>query len=146
MIMEFCAKRFDELTLTELYEILRLRAEVFLLEQGIVCQDMDRKDYDSLHCMVKSDGEIVGYLRAFLSDDKSDAVIGRVVTSQHRNGIGRYLTSESIESVKKHFGVSGIIVYAQIQAEGFYEKMGFVRVSDEYIKEGIPHVTMELNM
>ena len=144
--MDYCAKEFGSLTNSELYEILRARAQIFLLEQGIVCQDMDRTDYRSLHCMVLDGDSLCGYLRAYLSDDKSSAVIGRVLTIRHCMGVGRFLAEKSIQDIKRHFGVSKITVYAQRQAEGFYSKLGFTAVSDEYTKEGIPHITMELEV
>ena len=140
--MQFIAKKFNELSTSELYEIVKSRAEIFLLEQNIICQDMDDKDYDSLHCFFTDDKRVIAYLRAFGSGDNA-VTIGRVLTLEHGNGLGSELMRKSIEKIKKHFSCNKIIVHAQKQAVGFYEKMGFSIVSDEYLEEGIVHLTME---
>lgn len=143
--MEFFAKRFNELTVTQLYEILKSRAEIFLLEQNIICQDLDNRDYDSLHCFFNDDKRVVAYLRAFYSE-KDVVTIGRVLTLSHGNGIGRDLMNNSIEKIKTCLPCKKITVHAQKQAIGFYEKMGFVIVSDEFVEEGVIHVTMEYDL
>ena len=143
--MDFIAKRFSELTPAELYEILKSRTEVFLLEQNIVCQDMDDVDYDCLNCFLFDGKRAVACLRAFLSGD-GEVTIGRVVSIVHKKGLGRELMQKSIEEVKKHFPCNKIVVHAQTQAEGYYEKMGFVTVSDEFMEENIPHVMMEMKL
>ena len=140
--MEFVVKTFSELSVDELYEILKSRAEVFLLEQNIVCQDMDDTDRESLHCFFSNGERVVAYLRAFPSGINV-ATIGRVLTLEHRKGMGSELLKRSIEEIKKRLKVKKIYVHAQKQAEKFYEKMGFNTVSGEYLEEGIVHVTME---
>lgn len=143
--MNFISKKFKELTTVELYEILKSRTEIFLLEQRIICQDLDNKDYESLHCYF-SDGErVIAYLRAFCSDE-GVVTIGRVLTLQHKKGLGSELMKKSIEEIKKHFDCKKIMVHAQKQAVGFYEKMGFCTISDEFLEEGIPHLTMEMKI
>ena len=145
MKVEFIAKTFDELSTSELYEIMKSRAEIFLLEQRIVCQDLDDVDYKSLHCFFIDGNRANGYLRAFLSDEENKTVtVGRVLTLKHRNGMGTELMNKSIEAIKKHFTCEKITVHAQKQAVGFYEKMGFVTTSDEFVEEGVVHVTMEV--
>lgn len=139
--MKFNVKTFSELSTDELYEILKSRAQIFLLEQGIVCQDLDDKDRESLHCFFTHENRVFAYLRAFRSGDA--VLIGRVLTLEHRAGLGSELMHKSIEEIKKHFGVSKMCVHAQKQAVGFYEKMGFVTVSDEYLEAGVVHVNME---
>ena len=140
--MKFSVKTFIQLTTDELYEILKSRAQIFLLEQGIVCQDLDDKDRESLHCFFTDENRVIAYLRAFCSGE--DAVtIGRVLTLEHKKGLGSELMQKSLEEIKKYFGISKICVHAQKQAVGFYEKMGFVTVSDEYIEAGIVHISME---
>ena len=142
--MQFSAKNFNELSTKELYEILKSRAEIFLLEQRIVCQDMDGKDYESLHCFFKEEDRVIAYLRAFCSDEENRIVtVGRVLTLEHRKGLGSKLMRKSIEEIKKTFNCGKINVHAQKQAVGFYEKMGFVIISDEFLEEGVVHVTME---
>lgn len=138
-------KDFSQLTTEELYEILKSRAEIFLLEQGIVCQDMDDVDYVSMHYFFTSGKRVVAYLRAFLSNkEKNIVTIGRVITLEHKKGLGSELVMKSITDIKERFNPSKISVHAQKQATGFYEKMGFVPVSGEYLEEGIVHITMEL--
>ena len=141
--MNFVKKTFSELTVDELYEILKSRAEVFLLEQNIVCQDLDDMDRSSLHCFFTDKNRVVAYLRAF-SVSEDTVKIGRVLTLEHGKGLGSKLMKKSFEEIKNHFGARTICVHAQKQAAGFYEKMGFETVSDEYLEEGIVHVTMEM--
>ena len=143
--MNFISKKFNELTTVELYEILKSRTEIFLLEQRIICQDMDGKDYESLHCFFADGDKVIAYLRAFCSGE-GVVTIGRVLTLEHKKGLGSELMKKSIEEIKKEFGCKKIIVHAQKQAVGFYEKMGFCTVSDEYMEEGVPHITMEMKI
>ncbi len=140
--MEFVVKTFSELSADELYEILKSRAEIFLLEQNIVCQDLDDTDKSSLHCFFFDGNRAVAYMRAFCSAQDT-ATVGRVLTLEHGKGLGSELMRKSIEKIKKHFDAKKITVHAQKQAENFYKKMGFVTVSDEYLEEGVLHVTME---
>ena len=143
--MNFYAKEFSQLTTEELYEILKSRAEIFLLEQGIVCQDMDDIDYECMHYFFTSGNRVIAYLRAFVSDKENSVVtIGRVITLEHKKGLGSKLMKNSIADIKERFNPSKIAVHAQKQAVGFYEKMGFVPVTGEYLEEGIVHITMEL--
>lgn len=145
--MEFISKNFSELSASELYEIVKSRAEVFLLEQKIICQDLDDVDYKSLHCFFTDGRRVAAYLRAFCSgEDKGVVTVGRVLTLEHRKGLGSQLMKKSIEEIKKHFVCKKISVHAQKQAIGFYEKMGFCTVSDEFLEEGVVHVTMELKL
>ncbi len=144
-MMEFYAKYFDELSTNELYEILKSRAEIFLLEQRIICQDMDGIDYDSLHCFIVDKDRVIAYLRAF-KDKENTVMVGRVLTLTHKNGIGTHLMKKSIEVIKKEFTAEKICVHAQKQAVGFYEKMGFKSISDEFLEEGIVHISMELDL
>ena len=141
--MEFVAKKFSDLTVYELYEILKSRTEVFLLEQMVICQDMDDLDQESLHCFILDKGRAVACLRAFRTDNDT-ARVSRVVTITHGKGLGRELMEKSIPEIKKYFGCKKVYAHAQKQAEGFYEKMGFKTVSGEYLEEGIIHVNMEM--
>lgn len=143
--MEFYAKEFPQLSLTELYEIIKSRTEIFLLEQHIICQDLDDVDYKSLHCFFFDGKRVRGYLRAFCSD-KDVVTIGRVLTLTHKKGLGRDLMQRSIQEIQSRFFCKKISVHAQMQAVGFYQKLGFVIVSEEFMEEGVPHVTMELNL
>lgn len=140
--MEFFAKKFSELSNIEVYEIIRSRTEVFLLEQNIICQDLDGVDYESLHCFFLDGKRVTAYLRAFKSEGDT-VIMGRVLTLKHGKGLGRELMEKSVEAVKEHFTCQKISVHAQKQAEGFYEKTGFKTVSGEFLEEGVVHVTME---
>ena len=143
--MEFFAKKFSQLSNIELYEIMRSRAEVFLLEQNIICQDLDGVDYESLHCFFLDGKRVAAYLRAFKSEGDT-VTMGRVLTLNHGKGLGRELMEKSVEAVKEHFTCQKISVHAQKQAEGFYEKTGFKTVSGEFLEEGVVHVTMEIKL
>ncbi len=140
--MELKIKNFDELSTRELYEIARARTEVFLLEQRIICQDFDRVDYESLHCFLEEDGRVAAYLRAYRAD--GNIKIGRVLSNPHGIGLGTRLMRESLPAIRKYFEGGAVILHAQTRAKGFYEKLGFTVTSDEYLEEGVPHVTMFL--
>ena len=143
--MEFFVKKFSELSVNELYEILKSRAEVFLIEQGIICQDMDDIDYKSSHYFLTDNEKIVAYLRAFeCEDDLHTLSIGRVLTIEHGKGIGRELIERSLLQIKNERVYNRIILHAQKYAIGFYEKFGFKVISDEFLEEGVIHVSMEL--
>ena len=141
--MQFVAKFFDDLSGSEVYEILKARAKVFMLEQEIHCLDMDDMDYQSRHCFLEEKGKIVAYLRAFYKDETHCAVkIGRVLTINHGAGLGRILMEKSFADLQTVMPCEKICVDSQKQASGFYEKFGFQPVSDEFMEEGIPHITM----
>lgn len=145
--MDFIAKRFEELTTKELYEILKSRAEIFIMEQRIQYQDMDNLDYDSLHCFFVEDQKVTAYLRAFYQDRENTVIkIGRVLTLKHAKGIGRDLMLQSIKAIKENMKCAKIRINAQKHAIGFYEKFGFQAVSNEFLEEVIVHVTMELEL
>ena len=144
--MKPVVKYFNELTTTELYEILKSRAEIFVVEQNCIYQDLDDKDYHSLHIFYESEGKVVAYLRAFIKDSVTNIVqIGRVLTLTHGTGLGGKLLKESISIIQKEMNPSSIHIEAQCYATGFYEKEGFVVSSDEFLEDGIPHVEMILD-
>lgn len=143
--MQLIAKKFNELNTVELYEILKARAEIFAIEQGICYQDMDDVDYQSLHCFLTKDARVVAYLRAFYIEGSQDVVkIGRVLTIKHGIGLGKQLITQSLPAIWERMGCSKITMDAQKHAIGFYEKFGFKTVSDEFLEEGIVHVVMDL--
>ena len=140
--MEFKAKLFNELSARELYEIVRARQEIFLMEQRIVCRDFDGVDYDALHCFLWEDNKVVAYMRAFMQD--GEIRLGRFLTVRHGEGLGRRLMELSLPIVKASFNCDKISFHAQKHAEGFYLKLGFKTVSDVFLEEGIEHVEMAL--
>lgn len=144
--MKFNARKFDELTGTQVYEILKSRSQIFMLEQGITCLDMDDKDYESFHFFYEQDKRVCAYMRAFYLDEEKTCVkIGRVLSLEHKNGLGSALTRDTLDYLK-NIGVKKVVVSAQKGAVGFYEKMDFVKTSDEYLEEGILHIEMQRNL
>lgn len=143
--MEFCAKFFSELTLSELYEIVRARTEVFLMEQKIICRDFDGEDYNCLHCFITDNGKVLAYLRAFKKSNNT-VKIGRVLSVKHGVGLGRELMQKSTLAIKDKFSCNKIVLHAQKHAQGFYEKLGYETTSPDFLEEGILHVAMEKNV
>lgn len=141
--MQLNTKFFNELTTTELYNILKIRSQVFVVEQKCIYNDMDDEDFNSLHVFY-NDGDIIhAYLRIIPMGDNT-VKIGRVCALQKRTGIGTKLLIEGINAARTKLSASGIIIHAQSYVESFYAKQGFKTVSDEFMEEGIPHVKMEL--
>ena len=144
--MNFIAKYFSELNTTELYKILQLRSEVFVVEQDCVYQDIDFKDQKALHIIGYKNNKIVAYTRIFKPGDYFDnASIGRVlvVASERKYGFGHELMKASIRIIKKHFKVKKITVSAQKYLKKFYETHLFIQVGEEYLEDGIPHIRMD---
>ena len=144
--MNFTAKYFSELNTTELYKILQLRSEVFVVEQDCVYQDIDFKDQKALHIIGYKNNKIVAYTRIFKPGDYFDnASIGRVlvVASERKYGFGHELMKASIRIIKKNFKVKKITVSAQKYLKKFYETHLFIQVGEEYLEDGIPHIRMD---
>lgn len=142
--MDFIAKTFDELTTAELYEILRLRAEIFVVEQNCVYQDLDGVDYRALHILCEDGGRVIAYGRIFPDgSDQGIAHLGRVVNNKHGTGMGRKLMDACLRTARGK-GYKKAVAEAQQYAIGFYKKFGFQVVSETYILDNIPHVKMEL--
>jgi ElaA protein len=139
--MNFIAKKFNELTVAELYEIVRARQEIFLMEQRIVCRDFDGVDYDALHCFLWENDKVVAYMRAFM--EGGEIHLGRFLTIRHGEGLGRRLMETALPVIKAEFACDKISFHAQKHAEGFYLKLGFKTVSDVFLEEGIEHVIMK---
>lgn len=138
-------KTFDELTGGELYDMLQLRSEVFVVEQDCVYQDIDGKDRKALHLIGKKQGKIVAYTRLFPGGDYfKEASIGRVVVQgeERKYGYGHDIIKASIAAIGNHFKENRIRISAQKYLTRFYEKHGFVQVGEEYLEDGIPHIAM----
>ncbi|KZS40041.1 GNAT family acetyltransferase [Aquimarina aggregata] len=143
--MNFRVKRFEEIEALELYKILRLRAEVFVVEQDCVYQDIDNKDQKALHVIGYKNDQIVAYTRLFKGGDYfENASIGRVIVSQKERqfGYGHDLIKASIEAIEKHFKTTEIKISAQTYLKKFYESHGFSQIGEEYLEDGIPHIAM----
>ena len=125
--MDFIVKSFDELSTKELYEILKTRAEIFVVEQDCVYQDLDDKDQGAMHVFCWNDqGRVAGYLRVFMKDEENKvAQIGRVVTLEHGKGLGGKLLREGVEVAERSFAPNKIYLEAQKYAIGYYAKEGF---------------------
>ena len=142
--MNFEAKMFHELTVEELYQIMRSRAHVFMMEQRIYYLDADNIDQQCLHCFLWEDGQVIAYLRAFYSDNERQTVmIGRVLSVEHGRGLGKELMKKSIPAICERLPHTCLSLHSQAQVVGFYEKLGFTVTSEEFVEAGIPHVAME---
>ena len=145
--MELHVKRFDELSAAELYAILKLRMEVFMLEQRCLYPELDGLDRDALHVWLSDADSVAAYLRILDRGVLGDHVtIGRVIAVRRRRGLGTAVMREGIRAARERFGGGPVYVEAQTYAQPFYESVGFVRVSDVYIYDGQPHIKMELTL
>ena len=140
-------KPFEQLTPYELYAILQLRNEVFVVEQDCVYQDADNKDFSCHHLCAWQDGKLAAYARLVppgLSYDEMS--IGRVITSPHTRGtgLGKTLITEAIRGCHNLFGPAPIRISAQLYLQRFYSGFGFAATSDVYMEDNIPHIEMLL--
>lgn len=140
--MNFISKQFSELSNREVYEILKARMKVFLLEQNIVCLDTDDVDYDAIHCWLEENGEMIAYLRVFYSSADS-VTVGRVLTLTHGVGYGKELMVKSLETIKEKMPCKEIRLHSQTHAANFYKKFGFYEIGEEFLEEGVPHIEMK---
>jgi ElaA protein len=146
--MEFQVKKFNELTIDELYTILQLRSEVFVVEQDCVYQDLDFKDQQALHILGIKNDTIIAYTRIFKPGDYfKEASIGRVVVkdTERKYGLGYDLMNATIKAVQKEFNTVKITISAQVYLTKFYNTLGFKKVGEEYLEDGIPHIEMIRN-
>ena len=145
--METFVKTFDELSTNELYEILKLRQDVFIIEQQCIYPDIDQKDSNSLHVFVIDHDEMVAYLRILDKGIAFDQVgIGRVISKYRRKGLGTLVLKAGIQAAKEIYHADEIIIEAQTYAKHFYELQGFVQCSEEFLEDGIPHIKMTLKI
>lgn len=146
MTLTWTTKPFEALTLTELYALLQLRSEVFVVEQTCAFQDIDGQDQAAFHLLGCTEtGELAAYSRLFEAGiSYPEASIGRVVVSPkfRRYGLGRELLRESIAAVATLFGEQPIQIGAQLYLQQFYESFGFRQVGEGYLEDGIPHIHM----
>lgn len=145
MSIEIRVKRFDELTTGELYEILRCRSEVFVVEQNCVYQDVDEEDFASTHLFIEEEGRIKAYLRVIDPGIKyAAASIGRVLTMKPYRGqsLARPLMIEAIKVAKSLS--DAIEIEAQVYLKNFYKSLGFRESSAEFMLDGVPYISMIL--
>ncbi len=138
-------KTFKELSTQELYDVLQIRAEIFVVEQDCVYQDLDGKDQKALHILGYKSGKIVAYTRVFKAGDYfKEASIGRVVVrkNERQHKYGYDIMKASIEAIKNHYNTTSIRISAQIYLRRFYGNLEFKEVGEEYFEDGIPHINM----
>ena len=136
-------KTFHILTTDELYELLRVRSEVFVVEQNCVYQDLDGDDQNSIHLWVTKGERIVALARVCPAGTHMKEIsIGRVITTERGKGYGKQIMLHAIDAAIEHFDAKCIDIEAQEYARGFYESVGFQQSSDTFMLDGIPHIKM----
>ncbi|OIQ27243.1 MAG: GNAT family N-acetyltransferase [Bacteroidetes bacterium MedPE-SWsnd-G2] len=138
-------KPFDALSIEELYQILQLRSEVFVVEQDCVYQDMDGKDKDALHVIGYKNNKLVAYTRIFEPGYYFEySSIGRVVVDKNErtHGYGYDIMNASIKAIKNTYNTSKIKISAQVYLKRFYNNLEFFEVGEGYLEDGIPHIGM----
>ncbi len=145
--MELIIKRFEALTLPELYEILQLRVAVFVVEQNCAYQEVDGRDLSAYHVFLREGGEICAYLRVLDPGVAfEEAAIGRVVAKKRGCGLGDKILKAGIAVAREKWRADSIKLEAQVSVRGFYEKVGFVQSSDIFLEDGIAHMQMTLQL
>jgi len=147
-MLEVVVKSFSELTTNELYAILQLRSEVFVVEQNCVYQDIDYKDQKAMHILGFKNDKIVAYTRIFKPNDYFlNASIGRVVVTvnERKYGYGHIILKHSIKAIEHYFNEITIKISAQTYLKIFYESHGFKQIGNEYLEDNIPHIAMIKN-
>ena len=136
-------KMFQELTTDELYELLKVRSEVFVVEQNCVYQDMDDDDQQSIHLWLTVADKLVALARVCPAGTHMKEIsIGRVITTARSKGYGKQIMLHAIDAAIEHFGATLIDIEAQEYAKGFYEGVGFKQSSETFMLDGIPHIKM----
>ena len=147
--MKWKIKKFNELSTEELYKILHLRSEVFVVEQECIYQDCDKKDIEAEHLLCIDKGEVVATLRILNKGVSYEEIsIGRVAVNKEyrRQDLGRKSMELAIEYIKDKYGDSPIRISAQAYIKEFYKSLGFREVSDVYLEDDIPHIEMLYEM
>lgn len=145
MSLNWKIKPFEALSATEIYDLLQLRSEVFVVEQNCVYQDIDGKDKKALHLIGTIEDKIVAYARLFKAGDYfKEASIGRVVIGKDYRDKkwGHDLMQNAIAGIEANFNETKITISAQLYLQKFYETQGFVKTSEAYLEDDIPHIEM----
>ena len=146
MEITFKIKRFNELSSAELYSVLQLRSEVFVVEQNCVYQDIDGKDEKALHVLGYYQNELTAYSRLFdIGNYFDETSIGRVIVRQkfRKFNSGHELMRVSIAAIEESFNQTAITISAQEYLKKFYESHGFIQTSESYLEDDIPHIEMK---
>ena len=148
--MNTVIKKFSELSTEEIYNILKLRSEVFVVEQNCVYQDIDEKDKKATHLFLEKNNDIIAYTRIFKKGDyyEENPSIGRVVVSKKERGknLGKEIMLNSIEFIKKELEGRKIELSAQKYLDKFYKELDFYSEGEDYLEDGIPHQRMFYNL
>jgi ElaA protein len=145
---QFQTKPFSQLSTQELYDILKLRCEVFIIEQNCVYLDIDSKDQKAIHVLGYYNNELVAYSRLFDAGDYfENASLGRVIvaTKYRDRKWGNNLMIEAIAAIKKYYNKTQITISAQLYLQKFYESHGFITTSESYLEDDIPHIEMKIS-
>lgn len=145
MSIKFHPKDYEMLTKDELYEILKLRIAVFVVEQDCIYQDIDNKDKKAMHILGYKGKKLVAYARIFKPGDYfKNASIGRVLVEKKERsyGFGVQLMEAAIMAINIHFNEFNIDISAQVYLENFYTNLGFITIGDSYLEDDIPHYKM----
>lgn len=143
--MNFSIKKFNELSLEELYQILRLRSEIFVVEQDCVYQDIDNKDQMAFHVLGFKENKLIAYARIFDSGQYfKHPSIGRILVkeSERKHKYGYQIVEISIQFIQTNFSEKDILISAQTYLLNFYKSLGFNPIEKEYLEDGIPHIKM----
>lgn len=136
-------KRFNKLTVTDLYQILALRTQIFVVDQKRIYQDPDGQEQKAIHIFNRDeDGDVVAYARVFLNGN--EVSFGRVVTSNkvRGQGLGGQLLDKIMQTIQQEFPNKSIEIEAQVQVEDFYKRVGFVSEGEPFIYKTTPHIKM----
>ena len=145
--MQLHKKSFQGLTTDELYELLRVRSEVFVVEQNCVYQDIDGDDQKAIHLWLTVADKVVALARVCPAGTHMHEIsIGRVITTERGKGYGKQIMLHAIDAAIEHFGATIIDIEAQEYARGFYETVGFRQSSESFMLDGIPHIRMTLTI
>ena len=145
--MELFVKRFNELTIEELYEILKVRVDVFVAEQKCSYKELDEKDKSAYHIYLKENDWIKAYLRVIDAGVSFEEVsIGRVLTTERGKGFANIIINEGIKVSRELLKANKIKIEAQVYAQKMYEKFGFKPISEEFLDDGIPHILLKLDL
>ena len=136
-------KRFHELTTDELYAILKLRVDVFVVEQRCPYGEIDGLDQNALHVWLQDEKWIEAYVRVLDKGVKSEhAAIGRVIAVKRRMGLGTKIVQAGLDAAREYYGADAVYIEAQTYARSLYENLGFRQISGEFLEDGIPHIQM----
>ncbi len=141
-------KTFDQLTTSELYDLLHIRSAVFIVEQNCVYQDVDYNDQTAIQLWLTHGDKIVALCRICPGGTKlKNLSIGRVITTERGKGYGALIFQTAIDTAKKYLGHFDLIqIESQLTKQHFYEKFGFVATSEPFMMEGLLHLNMELRL